>query len=345
MDIGVYETDYLAQSHWHHFRYRDRRDDRASTAQRAEVHVAPFTDEDGDRVTPPRDVRLRHAGHRGRQPAPTTSARRARTSTRSRSTIAVEAERFHRRLVNACIRAHAQAEPLRPEQLHVAIIGAGATGVELAAELHNTTRTLVSYGLDRIDPDKDMRLILIEAADRILPALPQRLSDAAAKLLEKLDVSVRTSARVAEVLPERRAGSRAARSFRRSSSSGRPASRRPISSRTSTASRPTGSTSSSCCPRCRRRATTNIFAHRRLRRVPVARQGGRRRAAARAGRAPAGVAHGEADPRPAGRQAARAVALSRLRLAGLARRVLDRRQPDGRASPAATCGSKAGSRG
>ena len=114
----------------------------------------------------------------------------------------MQAERFHRRLVNAYIRAHAQAGPLRPEQLQVAIIGAGATGVELAAELHNTTRTLVSYGLDRIDPEKDMRLILIEAADRILPALPPRLSDAATKLLAKLNVNVRTSARVAEVLPD-----------------------------------------------------------------------------------------------------------------------------------------------
>src|SRR5206468_8499457 len=75
-------------------------------------------------------------------------------------------------------------------------------GVELAAELHNTTRTLVSFGIDRIDPDKDMRLILIEAADRILPALPPRLSDSATKLLSDLKVRVRTSARVAEVLPE-----------------------------------------------------------------------------------------------------------------------------------------------
>ena len=83
------------------------------------------------------------------------------------------------------IRAHAQSEPLRPEQLHVAIIGAGATGVELAAELHNTTRTLVSYGLDRIDPDKDIRLVVIEAADRILPALPERLSEGGASCSSK----------------------------------------------------------------------------------------------------------------------------------------------------------------
>jgi NADH:ubiquinone reductase (H+-translocating) len=103
--------------------------------------------------------------------------------------------------VNACIRAHAQPHGLRPEQLQVAIIGAGATGVELAAELHRTTREVVAYGLDRIDPDKDIKLNLIEAADRVLPALPKRMSDAAAKLLSSLGVSIHTSAKVAEVLP------------------------------------------------------------------------------------------------------------------------------------------------
>ena len=48
MDIGVHEVDYLAQSHWHHFRYRigemvglDR--------ERREVQVAPFIDEEGRR--------------------------------------------------------------------------------------------------------------------------------------------------------------------------------------------------------------------------------------------------------------------------------------------------------
>src|SRR5437870_4067741 len=51
MDIGVYETNYLAQAHWHHFRYRigemiglDR--------ELREVTVAPFIDEDGDQGTP-----------------------------------------------------------------------------------------------------------------------------------------------------------------------------------------------------------------------------------------------------------------------------------------------------
>jgi NADH:ubiquinone reductase (H+-translocating) len=75
-----------------------------------------------------------------------------------------QAVRFNHRLVNACIRANAQEEPVRPGQLHVAIIGAGATGTELAAELYRTTRQVVSFGLDRVDPAKDIRIILIEAA-------------------------------------------------------------------------------------------------------------------------------------------------------------------------------------
>lgn len=198
MDIGTYETNYLAQSHWHYFRYRVGEMNGLDRARR-QVHVAPFVDEDGIKVTPQRsfsyDTLVLAVGSLTNDFG-TPGAKQHAISLETPA----QAERFHRRLVNACIRAHAQSEPLRPEQLQVAIIGAGATGVELAAELHNSTRTLVSYGLDRIDPEKDIRLILIEAADRIVPALPSRLSDAATKLLEKLGVHVRTKARVAEVL-------------------------------------------------------------------------------------------------------------------------------------------------
>jgi NADH dehydrogenase len=166
-----------------------------------QVHVAPFVDEDGDTVTSargiPYDTLVIAVGSRTNDFG-TPGAREYAIALDDPA----EAGRFHRRLVNAYIRAQTQAEPLRPEQLHVAIIGAGATGVELAAELHNTTRTLVSYGLDRIDPDRDIQLIVIEAADRVLPVLPKRLSDAALELLESMRVSVRTASRVAEVLPD-----------------------------------------------------------------------------------------------------------------------------------------------
>jgi NADH dehydrogenase len=110
-----------------------------------------------------------------------------------------QATRFNRRLVNACLRANAQSQPVRPGQLHVAVIGAGATGTELAAELHRTVRAVVAYGLDRIDPMKDVHIVLIEAADRILPALPERISKATSDLLVSIGVEVRVRARVAEV--------------------------------------------------------------------------------------------------------------------------------------------------
>jgi NADH dehydrogenase len=200
MDLNVYETNYLAQAHWHHFRFRIGEMIGLDRARR-EVSVAPFIDEDGDQVTP-----ARRFGYDTLVIAVGSMTNDFGTPGVGEYAISLEtaqeAQRFHRLLVNACLRAHAQAEPLRAGQLDVAIIGAGATGVELAAELHNTTRTLVEFGFDRIDPERDIHLILIEAAERILPALPERLAKAATRLLEDLHVTVHTSSRVAEVLPD-----------------------------------------------------------------------------------------------------------------------------------------------
>src|SRR5262249_10622576 len=102
-------------------------------------------------------------------------------------------------LVNACLRAQTQEGPVREGHLHVAIVGAGATGTELAAELHRTTRELVAYGLDRIDPQRDIRIVLIEAGKRILPGLPERISEATHRLLDEIGVEVRTGAGGTEV--------------------------------------------------------------------------------------------------------------------------------------------------
>jgi NADH dehydrogenase len=197
MDLGTHEIDYLAQAYWHGFTFRlggligiDRGD--------RLVRVAPVFDAEGREVTPARafgyDTLVISIGSLTND----FGTRGVKTHAISLETPE-EAERFHMRLVNAFIRAHSQAEPLCPEQLQVAIIGAGATGTELAAELHKTTRQLVAFGLDRIDPGKDIKIHLIEAAPRILPALPERLSEAAVKLLGKLKVQVHTGARVTEV--------------------------------------------------------------------------------------------------------------------------------------------------
>ena len=197
MDMHSHSVDYMAQSHWHHFAYRIGEMTSLDRSLK-EVHVAAFLDEDGQQVTPERtfryDTLVMAVGSQSNDFGTPGVAEYA-----MKLESAEDAERFNHRLVNACIRAHAQSGPVGPDQLHVAIIGAGATGVELAAELHRTTREVVAYGLDRIDPDKDIRLNLIEAAERVLPALPERLSRATLGLLQKLGVSVHTSARVSEI--------------------------------------------------------------------------------------------------------------------------------------------------
>src|SRR3974390_1337575 len=199
MELGHHELDYLAQAHWPHFNYRTGEMIGLNRFRR-EVQVAPVVEENGTEVTPARsyqyDTLVLAVGSLTNDfgtPGVVEHAVRLETPE--------QAARFHRGLVNACIRAQSQTEPLKPGQLQVVIIGAGATGVELAAELHKTTRDLVAFGLDRINPDKDITLYVIEAADRILPALPRRISDAAADLLRKLGVRVYTSARVAAVMP------------------------------------------------------------------------------------------------------------------------------------------------
>jgi NADH dehydrogenase len=81
----------------------------------------------------------------------------------------------------------------------VAIVGAGATGVELAAELHNTTRELTAYGLNKIDPDRDIKISLIDASERLLPGLPEKISESVRKELLKLNIKLYLGERVTEV--------------------------------------------------------------------------------------------------------------------------------------------------
>ena len=200
MDVDRHSLDYLAQAHWHGFTYRfgelvgiDR--------EKKLVHLAANYDEDGRPITPersfPYDILVVAIGTVSNDFGTPGVAEHA-----IMLDMPEQAERFNRRLVNACFNANTQAGPIRPGQLHVTIIGAGATGTELSAELHQTTRGVVAYGMDRIDPDKDIQITLVEAAPRILPALPQRLSDAVEGRLRELRVDVRSNARVTEVSAE-----------------------------------------------------------------------------------------------------------------------------------------------
>jgi len=197
MNPDKHELEYLAQAHWHHFKFRLGSMDGIDRTKK-EVYVAPFHDEDGIEVIPRRtfqyDTLIIAIGS-------TTNdfgIKGAREYSIALDTQD-QAERFHRRLHNALVRAQTQVAPVQAGQLEVVIVGAGATGVELAAELHNTTRELAAYGLDKIDADRDVKISLIEATDRVLPALPPALSHAVDLELRKLRVHLYTGERVTEV--------------------------------------------------------------------------------------------------------------------------------------------------
>lgn len=83
-------------------------------------------------------------------------------------------------------------------ELHIAIIGAGATGVELAAELVQAKRNFYKYGLNKIKPEK-VKITLIEGAERILPALSENMAKHSEKQLAQMNVDVMTSKRVEKV--------------------------------------------------------------------------------------------------------------------------------------------------
>jgi NADH:ubiquinone reductase (H+-translocating) len=89
-----------------------------------------------------------------------------------------------------------------PEKLRAwmtfVIVGAGPTGAELAGALGEIAHDTLVHDFRDIDSTQT-RIILVEGADRPLPAYPPRLSEAARKMLTRLGVTVRTGAMVTDI--------------------------------------------------------------------------------------------------------------------------------------------------
>ncbi|BBL88329.1 NADH dehydrogenase [Vibrio rotiferianus] len=105
-----------------------------------------------------------------------------------------QAHRFRSEMNNEFLKLHAKNGN---GTVDIAIVGAGATGVELSAELHNAVKELRTYGFGDLDSSK-LNVNLVEAGERILPALPPRISSAAHQELVKLGVNVRTATMVTQ---------------------------------------------------------------------------------------------------------------------------------------------------
>lgn len=101
----------------------------------------------------------------------------------------VEANGFNEKFRMELLRAYAGGA-----ELDIAIVGGGATGTQLAAELHKALEIVGLHAFGTSPPT--LRVTLLEAGPRILPAFPETVSQAAQAELERLGVTVRTSAMV-----------------------------------------------------------------------------------------------------------------------------------------------------
>jgi NADH:ubiquinone reductase (H+-translocating) len=107
-----------------------------------------------------------------------------------------DATRIRRRILIAFERAELTAdETERRRLLTFVIVGAGATGVEMAGAITEVARQTLAMDFRRIDP-KASRIVLIEAGPRLIPALPANLSDYVQRTLAQKGVEVMTSTRV-----------------------------------------------------------------------------------------------------------------------------------------------------
>ncbi len=201
LDANLDEVGY--RSHCHRWGYRFFCGTFAGIDRRSrEVIMAPLLDEDGSELIGEHRIRYDYlvlALGAVSNDFGTLGVGRNSLMLDSRAS----ADRFRNKLLNHCLRVSQamRADPAADAHVRVVVVGGGATGVELSAELYNAAGGLRHYGLEVFDESR-LAITLIEAGPRILPALPERLADAARRELETLGVRILTDVRVIEAEPQ-----------------------------------------------------------------------------------------------------------------------------------------------
>ncbi|MEL7614251.1 NAD(P)/FAD-dependent oxidoreductase [Vreelandella titanicae] len=107
-----------------------------------------------------------------------------------------QAKAFQRDMINTFLR-YTDPNLRQHTQLTIGIVGGGATGVELAAELFDASRMLNAYGVTSVD-HQQISVHLLEAAPRLLPGLSERVSQTVKTELASMGVTVHTDTAVKE---------------------------------------------------------------------------------------------------------------------------------------------------
>lgn len=191
LDDGIDALSYRVHATNHHFNFRLGTLDNIDRENK-NIHLAPLNDHDGTKILPETelsyDVLVMALG---------SVSNDFNTKGVAEHCIFLDspqqAKKFHHLMLNKYL----QLGVKEAEKVSVAIVGAGATGVELSAELYNSLQQVSSYGFEHIK-STDLKVSLIEAGNKILPALPERISASAHQELVKLGVDVRTQTMVTE---------------------------------------------------------------------------------------------------------------------------------------------------
>jgi NADH:ubiquinone reductase (H+-translocating) len=209
MDPFTQELEYAAQALWHGFEFQQGELIGLNRARKT-ITIGALRDEEAGEILPERELEYDTLVLAIGSTTHFFGVDGAQQNSIALDTVS-QANLFRKRLIAACMRAeHYTPEPVAVDvedepgvdpvpRIQVAIVGAGATGVELSAELRNTAQVLSAYGLHKLDPKHDIGIVLIEAGPRILPALQERVSTATAELLTKLGVKLLTGETVAHV--------------------------------------------------------------------------------------------------------------------------------------------------
>ncbi|MEL7452196.1 MAG: NAD(P)/FAD-dependent oxidoreductase [Pseudomonadota bacterium] len=198
LDANLDEVGYGAHAHrWGYRFFQGTLKD--IDREKRQVVVAPLLDDDGSEIMGEHRIRYDYLVMAIGSVSNTfgiTGVAEHCMSLESRK----DADAFRSRLLNQCLRCSRimSTSPEADEYVRVGIVGGGATGVELSAELYNAAKALRYYGLEVFDETR-LKVTLIEAGPAILPALPEKLAGAAHEELEALGVQVITSANVSEV--------------------------------------------------------------------------------------------------------------------------------------------------
>jgi NADH dehydrogenase len=203
IDASSHQIEFAAHAKWNYFRF-ERGGLEGIDREKREIIVDQTNDSDGNvllhRRSIPYDTLVLALG----SVTNFFSVPGAKEYALTMETVE-QAESFRRRLLSSLLRADHARQALAQSvktPVCVTVIGAGATGVELAASLRSLAEMLRDYHLPSLDPTRDICVRLVEGAKRVLPALPEQISLRAQNALTNLRVDVLTGTRVCSVHPE-----------------------------------------------------------------------------------------------------------------------------------------------